>query len=121
MTLAIVFALTLLLGWFPGDPTPATVEHRITAHVSDDKRREQALTAYKQIVVERRGYDEALQRRGAEIAQVVRNQRAPRQAFEQLFGSFDADRVVATRRMLDARLRLRAALTADEWQAVFAR
>lgn len=121
MVLAIVYALTLLLGWFPGNPTAATVQQRLQAEVRDAGRRAVALAAYEQMVDERRRYDEAVHRRVPEVEQLVRTQRAARPAFEQLLGSFDADRAVTTRRILAARAKLRAALTAAEWRAVFQR
>ncbi|MDX2166758.1 MAG: hypothetical protein SF182_06830 [Deltaproteobacteria bacterium] len=121
MTLAILFAVTLLVGWFPSPATPLGVEDRLQAAVPDDARRSQALAAYEQMRDERRRYDESLRHRAAEVARLVGDQRAPRQAFEQLFGSFDADRAVTTRRILAARAKLRAALKPDEWRAVFER
>jgi hypothetical protein len=121
MTLAILFAVTLLVGWFPAPATPLSIEERLQTAVPDDARRTQALAAYEQMRDERRRYDESLRRRAPEVARLVGDQRAPRPAFEQLFGSFDADRAVTTRRMLEARAKLRAALKPDEWSAVFDR
>jgi hypothetical protein len=121
MLLAIIYSLTLLLGWFPGNPGAATVQQRLQAEVRDTGRRTVALAAYEQMLDERHRYDEAVHRRAPEVEHLVHNQRAARPAFEQLLGSFDADRAVATRRILAARARLRAALTAAEWRAVFQR
>jgi hypothetical protein len=119
MTLAILVAVTLLVGWFPSPWTPTSIEARLAAVVSDEARRDQALAAYEQIRDEAARYDLSIRRRAAEVARLVGDQRAPRQAFEQMFGSFDADRAVTTRRIFEARTRLRAALKPDEWRAVF--
>lgn len=119
MTLAILFAVTLLIGWFPAPASPGSIEDRLLAVVADETRRQQALAAYEQIRDERLRYDLSVRRRTPEVARLVADQRTPRQAFEQLFGSFDADRAVSTRRILEARTRLRAALKPDEWRAVF--
>jgi hypothetical protein len=121
MLLGMLLSFCLAAGWYGDATQSAAWAAAIRGGVPQQKRAEKAVAALEQMRGETQRYDDMLRSRLPELQRLARDQRASRAAFEQLFGSFDADRIVTERRVLDARFALRDSLNEAEWRAVFGR
>lgn len=121
MLLGMMLSLFLAVGWFVDAPQTEALRAAIRAAVAQEKRVDRSLAAVDQMAGETQRYDDMLRRRLPELQRIARDQHTSRAAFEQLFGTFDADRIVTERRVLDARFALHDTLSETEWRAVFGR
>ncbi|MEO8605268.1 MAG: hypothetical protein ABI629_22050, partial [bacterium] len=100
MLLGMLMSLFLTVGWFASPAQVESLRAALRAEVTTEKKLTPALAAVDKMVAETQHYEDDVRRRMPELERIGREQKTARAAFDQLFGSFDADRVVAERRIL---------------------
>lgn len=103
----------------PGLAVFEAVEERLSGQVREDVRRKAALAVLAEMKSTRAALVKKVEALGVRFHETYASHAASRADIEKIFSEIEAARLESWKAQVDARFRLKASLTRQEWDAVF--